>query len=120
VVVESARPAPDGEARVTVRGQRPGAVELAVDATAPATVVVLESWAPGWTARVDRATVPVRPANVLFVSVSVPAGRHDVVLEYRPASVTAGLAASAAGVVALLALALAPRIATRMTALRRL
>jgi hypothetical protein len=120
VVVESARPAPGGEAGVTVRDQQPGAVDLAVDASAPATVVVLESWAPGWTARVDGTTVPVRPANVLFVSVSVPAGRHDVVLEYRPASVPAGLAVSAAGVVALLVLALAPRISTRLTVLRRL
>ena len=109
VAVETAQPPAAGQGEVTVRGRRPGRIDLAVDARAPATVVVLESWAPGWGARVDGSGVAVRPADVLFLSVTVPAGRHEVVLEYRPASVSLGLAASALGCLGLLLLVLAPR-----------
>jgi hypothetical protein len=114
VAVESAEAVPSGAGEVAVVDQEPGRVELSVSARAPATMVVLESWAPGWTGRVDAAAVPVRPADVLFLSVTVPQGEHHVVLQYRPASVTAGLVASASGAVALLALVLTPVLWSRL------
>ena len=45
---------------------------------------------PGWQAEVDGRPVPIRAANASFRAVRVPAGDHEVVFTYRPASVTVG------------------------------
>ena len=76
-------------------------------------MVVLQSYSPDWVATVDGATVPIRAADVLFQGVSVPAGHHVVTLRYRPASVTAGLASSAAGIIGLGALLVIPTVLRR-------
>ncbi len=62
---------------------------------------VLETWAPGWRARVNGRAAPVHRADFLFLAVPVPEGPCEVVLEYRPASVRYGAIATAAGLVAL-------------------
>ena len=109
VVIETGAPSlPSGAATVAVTRQDPGAVDLEVTAAAPATVVVLQSYSPDWAATVDGSTTTLRPADVLFQSVSVPAGHHVVSLRYHPASVSAGLATSALGVVGIGALWLIP------------
>jgi hypothetical protein len=72
-------------------------------------VVFLEAFFPGWRARVDGRSVAHTRANVLFLAVPVPAGRHRVVLEYRPPSVRWGIALSAVGVGLVLLLSLASR-----------
>jgi Bacterial membrane protein YfhO len=109
VIVETGDPSPpSGQATVVVTRQEPGAVDLDVTAAAAATVVVLQSYTPDWAAQVDGTAAPVRPADVLFQSVSVPAGHHQVTLRYRPASVSLGLAASAVGLLGLIALFVVP------------
>jgi hypothetical protein len=95
---------PDGQATVLITRQDAGAVDLDVTATTAATVVVLQSFTPDWVARVDGTPAPVRPADVLFQSVSVAAGHHVVSLRYQPASVTYGLGTSLLGVLGLVAL----------------
>ncbi|MFN8178679.1 MAG: YfhO family protein [bacterium] len=62
---------------------------------------VLESWAPGWHARVNGDPAPVYRADFLFLAVPVPAGSVTVELEYRPAAFPVGIAASAAGLLGL-------------------
>lgn len=114
VVIETSDPSPpSGQASVAVTGQDAGAVDLDVAAASAATVVVLQSYSPDWVATVDGATVPIRAADVLFQGVSVPAGHHVVTLRYRPASVTAGLASSAAGIIGLGALLVIPTVLRR-------
>lgn len=114
VVVETdATALPAGQATVAVTRQGAGAVDLDVTATAAATVVVLQSYAPGWVAQVDGVSAPLRAADVLFQSVAVQAGHHTVTLRYQPASVTAGLAASGLGFAGLGALLAVPVILQR-------
>jgi hypothetical protein len=59
-------------------------------------------YAPGWKARVDGAEIAILPADYAFSAVMIPAGQHDLTLEYRPDSTIA-----AAGLSLLTALALA-------------
>lgn len=114
VIVETPdRSPPDGRASVVVTRQDAGAVDLDISAAASATVVVLQSYTPDWVAQVDGMSTPVRAADVLFQSVSVPAGHHVVTLRYQPASVAFGLAASAVGGLGLLALFGVPSAARR-------
>lgn len=45
---------------------------------------------PGWRATLDGRPVPVFTAQVLGKAVAVPPGRHELALEFRPASVRLG------------------------------
>jgi hypothetical protein len=103
VVVEGAESATAAPRSAEVRFRRPTPerVDVTVDTPTATTVVVLQPYAPGWTATVDGEEAALRPANVLFQSVEVPAGRHHVVLRYRPDSVPLGFACSALGLIVL-------------------
>src|SRR5262249_44980672 len=62
-----------------VRIDRIGAdrMMLAVDAPAPAWVVMVDAWTPGWSARIDGLPSAVLRANLAFRAVAVPSGRHE-------------------------------------------
>ncbi len=67
--------------------QTSSSVELAVNASAPAVVVLNDLFAPGWEAYVDGDKVEVYQANYLFRAVAVKrAGSHTVLFQYRPRS----------------------------------
>jgi hypothetical protein len=100
--VEIGGPDAVGEARVASR--RPDRLSIDVEATAPAYLVVLEGYDPGWKAWIDGVRAPVVRANAAFRGVLVPAGRHRVEMAYRPLSVTIGLTVSAVSLLALVAL----------------
>ena len=63
---------------------------------------ILESWAPGWEAKVNGVPAPVYRADFLFMAVPVPAGSCEVELTYRPKSFRDGSVASGVGLAALL------------------
>ena len=58
--------------------------------------VFSETYYPGWHAWVDGREVPVWKANYAFRGVIVPAGRHEVRMEYHPRSFQIGLTISIA------------------------
>jgi hypothetical protein len=99
-----------GSADVSVTRRTAGEIDLTVNAPGEVTVVVQQSFQPGWEATVDGRAATIMPANLLYQSVTVPAGRHLLVLRYRPQSVTAGELTSAVGLLALLLLAVIPVI----------
>lgn len=84
----------------------PERAEIATSASRAALLVLTRSWDPGWEATIDGARVPLLRAQLGLQAVVVPAGDHRIELRYRPASFRIGLALSAAGLLAVLALAL--------------
>jgi len=81
---------------VAIESWSPGAVALRATTRSPALLLVRQSWAPGWDARVDGAPVETyRAAGPWFV-VPVPAGAHAVTLRYRTPGFGAGCAFAAA------------------------
>jgi len=84
----------EGTSRVVE--ERPDRLVLEARLSARGYVVLLDSFAPGWRARVDGRPAPVLPANLAFRAVEVPAGTHRVEYVYRPPWMLAGLAFSAA------------------------
>ncbi len=82
--------------------RRSDRIALDVEASQEALVVIVEAWAPEWTAAVDGVPSPVLRANTAFRAVRVPAGRHRVEMRYRPGAVPLGLAISLAAVAGLL------------------
>jgi hypothetical protein len=99
---------PRGGAAAIVRDD-PHVVEVQAELTVPGLVVLADTFAPGWTARVDGVPARILATNHLFRGVPAPAGVHRVRFEYRPRSLTLGAALSA---LALLALATIARRAT--------
>jgi hypothetical protein len=84
----------------------PNRVVTRVNATTPGYVVLTDLWFPGWHCRVDGNPATVYRANFLFRAVEVPAGRHDVVFEFAPASYRWGKSLSIAGLAGITLLSL--------------
>ncbi|TDA64920.1 MAG: hypothetical protein D9V45_09930 [Chloroflexi bacterium] len=81
----------NGQESLTVQTDSPNRIVLTSNNSDDGWVVVRDTWYPGWVAFVDGVQTPVLRADYLFKAVSVPAGWHQVELEYRPVSFTSGL-----------------------------
>ncbi|MEX2304140.1 MAG: hypothetical protein WD733_24560 [Bryobacterales bacterium] len=80
------RPGTDGPAgSVTVIEYSPRRIVLDVDAAAAGFLVTSETHYPGWKASLDGAPAELVFTNVAFRGMAAPAGRHEVVMEFRPA-----------------------------------
>lgn len=93
-----------GSASVAVVRRTLTRVELEVQAGAPTTIVIEQSYDGGWQAAVDGHATSVQPADIDFQAVQVPAGRHRLVLSYQPKSFSQGLSVSLLGLAGLLVL----------------
>jgi uncharacterized membrane protein YfhO len=92
--------ASDGDGSVVWLERLPERLALAVTNPQPAILVLSELSYPGWRVTVDGAAAPLLEANGLLRAVALEAGTHQVELAYQPASVTVGLALSAATLLA--------------------
>ncbi|MGD1000863.1 MAG: YfhO family protein [Candidatus Brocadiia bacterium] len=88
------------EAMPEIVRYEPARVDIKVRAAAPALLVLSDLFYPGWEATVDGRPVEILQANYVMRAVAVPKGAHEVRFLYRPASFRAGVAASAAGCLA--------------------
>jgi hypothetical protein len=80
-----------GEGTVTILEESPNRLLMSANRTADGWVVIRDSWYPGWQARVDDKPAQIMHADYLFKAVPVPAGNHEIELEYKPISFTIGL-----------------------------
>jgi len=78
---------------------RPGAASYRVVIAAPALLVEMDAFMPGWHVFVDGKEQPILQANVFGRAVVVPQGTHDVEWRFAPGLVIASLFASWAGLV---------------------
>jgi hypothetical protein len=89
-----------GTARIV--SEEPDHLVITTRSTAPAYLVLMDTFDPGWSATVDGRPAPIRPAYVNFRGVYLPAGDHEVAFRYVTAGLHAGLALTVAAVVCLL------------------
>lgn len=97
---------PPGRLRVLRRGDEVLEVETA--SPGPAVLVVQRAAQPVWRATVDGEPVAIEPANLYRIGVPVPAGRHRVLLRVDRGPLRLALAATVAGLLGLVALAVVP------------
>jgi len=83
-----------GAALLRVEQQIDGRTAIRVKLEAPRTLVVLDAISGGWSARVDGQPAALRPANLIFQSVDLPAGEHLVELEFQTPGLVLGVAIS--------------------------
>jgi len=70
--------------------KHPNELVLNYEAQEPGWVVMSDVWYPGWKASLDGISTPLLRANYLFRATYVPAGKHQLIVAYRPASFYTG------------------------------
>ncbi len=103
----SLRPETIVRGRATILSFEPERIVIGAETSEPALLVLKEAWYPGWRAWVDGRSAPCVAANAWMRAVPLPAGTHDVRLEYRSRFLGAGAATS---VVSAALLLLGPRL----------
>jgi uncharacterized membrane protein YfhO len=78
-----------------VASESTNSLYLASDTARPALLVVSQAFYRGWRALVDGSSVPLLRVDLSLTGLLLPPGRHDVRLDYRPASFAIGLGVSA-------------------------
>lgn len=90
--------------KVTLTSYEPNLLKYQIESGKGGVVVFSEIYYPGWTVTIDGT--PAEPGRVNYVlrALKVPAGKHEVVMEFRPASVdtTNRIAFAALGIIMLL------------------
>ncbi len=106
---EGGAPIPVASGTVVWLSARPEQLVLEVDTSAKAGLVVLDQYAPGWTARVDGAVAAIFPVDVAARGVVIAPGRHRVEFQYQTPWLRAGLWVSGLAALFLIGLAGLPR-----------
>jgi hypothetical protein len=84
----------------------PNRLRLRVAAARPSILFVSNPWLPYWRARVDGREAPLLRAHYAFQAIPVPAGEHEVTLEFHSNPLRVAVAVSVASAVFLAAGAL--------------
>ncbi len=106
---------PETSARAAVGGARvlassPDEVQLELEATRPALVILSDRFDPGWSVEVDGLPGTVLRADGIFRAVEVTAGKHQVQFRYRaPGRAGWWITAATLGLIVMAAVALAAR-----------
>jgi hypothetical protein len=93
---------------VEILDDRPGEISLKTDCNTPQLLVVNESHHAGWQATIDSASSDILRVNGDFLGLVVPAGSHEIHLQFLPASLKFGRIASGCGLGLLVAALLLP------------
>ena len=114
-IAEQPAPAAGPGASIEILKLRGAQVKFRASLPEPAIVIVADAWHPNWQTRVDGRKVYTGLVNGAFRGIALPTGTHLVEMRYRPRSLDAAQALSAA-MLAGLALVLI-RVAARASAI---
>ena len=97
VVLEEAAPGgfapatpPPSPGRAAITNYGEDRIEIVADLPANGWLVVSNTFYPGWEATSDGRPVRLQRADCAVIALPLEAGRHTVVLEYRPSSIARG------------------------------
>jgi hypothetical protein len=82
---DSSTPGPVGVAKVVgVVRYEPSRIELSLEASRASLLVLSETYYPGWKAWIDEQPATIHPVDIALRGVVVPAGAHQLRMEFRP------------------------------------
>lgn len=70
---------------VEITSYSPKRVVLKAKATAPSVLMLNDRFDPAWRARVNGQPAPILRCNFIMRGISLPAGEHEVIMEFKPA-----------------------------------
>ena len=76
-----------GEGTVELTHYAPNELHYKVQSAEGGVVVFSEIYYPGWTATIDGTAAELGRANYILRALRVPAGEHEIIMEFRPVSV---------------------------------
>lgn len=77
--------------KVEYKSLTPTHTRLTVDTPQSATVIIRDTWYPGWQATLQGQSLPVQFMPPFWQKLSVPAGHHQINLQYHSTSLRYGL-----------------------------
>jgi hypothetical protein len=101
------------KADVRIRPSGPSDRDVIVDTPRAGWLVVLDTYARGWAAKVNGKPATLRRGDFAYRAVRVPAGRSTVTMHYTTPGLRLGVAVSALGLLGALALLVGPGLRTR-------
>ncbi len=78
----------------TYEEPRPETIRIVAEASAPSIVVIRNAWADGWSATLDGRPAPLLATDAFLQGVAIPAGTHEIRLEYHAPALARGLVVS--------------------------
>ena len=93
-----------GDGSATLKKYAPNELHYSVETKGGGLLVFSEIYYPGWTATIDGKEADLGRVNYVLRALRVPNGKHEVVMEFRPKSVsiTSYVAYGAIGIIVLL------------------
>jgi hypothetical protein len=108
-IVPAAGPASQTDGQVRIVRQTNDSLEIRADLPDPALLLIADSYSPGWTARPlggsVQQTYTVVPADLALRGIALSAGKHHLLVRYRPPSLRAGIVISCLSLIIYVALA---------------
>jgi len=101
VPFEDSLGAPDPQARVEIVALNDTVVELETTSASPAFLVLSDVYYPGWRVSIDGRPARLYQTDYVLRGVTIPAGRHTVVFEFKPSVVLYGAGLSGASLLIL-------------------
>ena len=80
--------APTDSGSIKLVSYAPNELHYDVESAHGGVVVFSEIYYPGWSATIDGKPVEIGRADYILRALRVPAGRHSIVMEFRPTSIT--------------------------------
>ena len=98
---------------VTVTKYEPSRIELSLRASRASLLVLSETYYPGWKAWIDGQPTPIHSVDIALRGVVVPAGAHQLRMEFRPVILPVSLGISLATAILLAIFAFTRRMRAR-------
>jgi hypothetical protein len=98
---------------VTVTKYEPSRIELSLRASRASLLVLSETYYPGWKAWIDGQPTPIHSVDIALRGVVVPAGAHQLRMEFRPVILPVSLGISLATAILLVIFAFTRRMRAR-------
>lgn len=93
----------DGTSMVTIKSYAPNHLVYETNSDKGGVLVFSEIYYPGWTATVDGQKTDIGRVNYILRAINTKPGKHEVVLDFHPASIrtTEGIAYASYGILAI-------------------
>lgn len=90
----------ESSAQAKIKYYSPDKILISSNSQESKPLIITNVFDPGWQAAIDNIPTEIFPADIIFQSVVVPAGRHEIEIFYQPPHYKLAIAVSIVGLIA--------------------